>query len=81
MCFLLSCLKSQYSPHAALVTKILEERTNMGYFIKCIKYQILTRTRYQVGIVEEHNVGKPFDASWVPFVLSKGALKYGIRRL
>ena len=53
----------------------------MGYFIKCIKYQILTRTRYQVGIVEEHIVGKPFDASWVPFVLSKGALKYGIRRL
>jgi hypothetical protein len=29
--------------------------------------------------VEEHNVGKPYDTSWVSFVLSEGSLKHGIR--
>jgi hypothetical protein len=57
---------------------MLEDKTSMTYFINASN-AILTSTRYQEVIVEEHNVGKPYDASWLSFVLSEGSLKHGIR--
>jgi hypothetical protein len=57
---------------------MLEDKTSMAYFINASN-AILTSTRYQEVIVEEHNVGKPYDTSWLSFVLSEGSLKHGIR--